>query len=89
MEALEQNDCWKVKFLNEEQADSYIKKLNATSKRYKKLVRAYLCEKCLNWHLTSRSEKDDNTIHNLRQENKKLLNKITERDNRIQKLAFI
>ena len=49
-------DCPKTYFANEEQALFYIKKLKATSKRIKVPVRAYLCNKCFNWHLTSQTE---------------------------------
>jgi len=45
--------CKKVSFVNEEQALFYINKLNRTSKRNIIPQRAYLCEKCLTWHLTS------------------------------------
>jgi hypothetical protein len=45
--------CKKTSFANEGIALSYIKKLQATSKRERVPQRAYLCEKCMNWHLTS------------------------------------
>jgi hypothetical protein len=45
--------CTKVYFADEKNANSYIDKLHKTSDRTLKPVRAYLCEKCLNWHLTS------------------------------------
>ena len=50
---MNQNNCKKVKFIDEEFANQYIQKLNKTSKRRLKPVRAYLCEKCLTWHITS------------------------------------
>ena len=45
--------CNKVYFSDEKNAQLYIDKLNKTSCRSIKPVRAYLCDKCLNWHLTS------------------------------------
>lgn len=45
--------CTKVSFANEKYADFYINKLKKTSKRKVIPVRAYLCEKCFSWHLTS------------------------------------
>jgi len=45
--------CKKTSFANEGIALSYINKLQATSKRERVPQRAYLCEKCMNWHLTS------------------------------------
>jgi len=50
--------CKKVYFATEADADYYIKKLAKTSKRDTKPVRAYLCEKCNCWHLTSWAEVD-------------------------------
>jgi len=47
------NHCSKVYFSDERFAQEYINKLQRTSNRRIKPVRAYLCEKCLNWHLTS------------------------------------
>jgi len=52
-------ECKKVKFVNEASAEMYIKKLKGTSVRAKKPVRAYLCEKCLSWHLTSIEAKEN------------------------------
>ena len=45
--------CTKVYFADEKNANAYIEKLNKTSYRKLKPIRAYLCEKCFNWHLTS------------------------------------
>lgn len=45
--------CSKVFFADEKFANMYIEKLKKTSTRSVKPVRAYLCEKCLSWHLTS------------------------------------
>lgn len=46
-------ECRKVFFADEKFALQYIAKLNKTSYRERKPVRAYLCQHCLNWHLTS------------------------------------
>lgn len=45
--------CFKTSFVNEDFALQYIDKLKKTSKRKRKPVEAYLCDKCLTWHLTS------------------------------------
>jgi len=65
--------CSKVYFADERFDQEYIDKLQRTSNRRLKPVRAYLCEKCLNWHLTSiegREAKDkannDRQINNLK-----------------------
>ena len=50
---LNNTKCTKVCFVDEKFALRYIDKLNKTSYRDIKPVRAYLCEKCLCWHLTS------------------------------------
>ena len=44
--------CKKVSFGTEEDANFYINKLQKTSSRELVPVRAYLCDKCTNWHLT-------------------------------------
>ena len=51
-------NCHKVCFANEKFATEYIDKLQKTSCRGKKPVNAYLCEKCLSWHLTSIESKE-------------------------------
>jgi len=45
--------CKKTYFANEAAAIYYIEKLHKTSYRDKLPVRAYLCDTCLNWHITS------------------------------------
>jgi len=45
--------CTKTSFIDENFAMQYINILKKTSKRERKPVRAYLCEHCLTWHLTS------------------------------------
>lgn len=52
--------CNKVRFINETMAQLYIAKLKATSNREKIPKRAYLCEHCSAWHLTSSDENKDN-----------------------------
>jgi len=52
-------NCKKVKFVNEASAMMYVNKLQKTSIRDKKPVRAYLCETCLSWHLTSIESKEN------------------------------
>jgi predicted RNase H-like nuclease (RuvC/YqgF family) len=49
-------ECIKASFKDEETAMKYIKKLQATSKRDRIPQRAYLCEKCSTWHLTSKPD---------------------------------
>ena len=51
-------DCSKTKFANEKAALFYIEKLQATSIRSKIPNRAYLCEHCLTWHLTSTPQEE-------------------------------
>lgn len=51
--------CKKVSFATEAFAEYYIDKLKKTSTRTVKPVRAYLCENCLAWHLTSIESKDN------------------------------
>ena len=50
--------CKKASFSNESQAKFFIEKLIKTSTRVKTPKRAYLCDKCNNWHLTSIPDKD-------------------------------
>lgn len=58
--------CKKVSFVDEKQALLYIEKLQATSTRKKKPIRAYLCEKCFTWHLTSIQDDNNKEIETLR-----------------------
>ena len=48
--------CKKSSFKDQESANKYILKLQATSKRDRIPQRAYLCEKCNTWHLTSKPD---------------------------------
>jgi len=72
--------CKKVSFCNEQYATAYIEKLNKTSIRERKPIRAYLCEKCFNWHLTSKIDFNSNTIV--------LENKIIELETKIKNLKM-
>jgi hypothetical protein len=54
--------CPKTYFLDEKQAEYYIDKLQRTSAREIKPIRAYLCTRCFNWHLTSEENKGNNHI---------------------------
>lgn len=56
--------CPKTSFVNEQYAIDFIKKLKATSVRQKRPTRAYLCDICLNWHLTSLTEHQSDILHN-------------------------
>ena len=55
-------ECSKVYFVDEKFALQYIDKLKKTSCRERKPVRAYLCEKCLCWHLTSIESKENREV---------------------------
>lgn len=80
--------CKKVYFANEKSAEYYIDKLNKTSSRKVKPVRAYLCEKCLNWHLTSIiSEESKQIIHKNRQISN-LKAKLKHLENELQRLSI-
>lgn len=86
--------CKKVCFINEDFAIQYINKLRATSVRTKVPSRAYLCEHCLNWHLSSKGEYTDPTNKKDSKIESRLTPKteakkndaIEQRDNRIKNL---
>lgn len=81
--------CKKVSFLDEANALKYIKKLKETSKRVKVPQRAYLCEVCLNWHLTSSTEAinpDSNQVTTLKTTIDRLERKLTASENRVKRL---
>jgi hypothetical protein len=69
-------NCHKVCFANEKFAIEYIDKLQKTSFRDKKPVNAYLCEKCLSWHLTSIESKEVREITYLGRQINNLKSKI-------------
>lgn len=70
--------CKKVAFSDEQQANYYIEKLNKTSSRKIIPKRAYLCEKCFNWHLTSK--KEGKTYEFLLKENENLKKKLEKKN---------
>jgi len=79
-------ECKKVKFVNEQSALMYIKKVKETSVRDKKPVRAYLCEKCLAWHLTSIESKENMQLVYAQREIANLKSKLAHRDAEIERL---
>jgi uncharacterized protein YlaI len=54
--------CKKTSFANEKFALEYIDKLSKTSVRRKNPTKAYLCPKCINWHLTSQEDRTQVTF---------------------------
>jgi uncharacterized protein YlaI len=70
--------CPKTYFINEKYANEFINKLKATSQRIKKPVRAYLCDKCLNWHLTSKTEHQFDVLQQYKKELKQKNLQITD-----------
>lgn len=71
------NICKKTSFLSEKFADLHIKKLRETGKYNPKIFRAYLCEKCHCWHLTTTTKEEEVTIDYLllktKSKNKKIM----------------
>lgn len=67
--------CKKTSFQTEEYALMFIEKLKKTSKRPVRPCRAYLCSKCLSWHLTSIQGSD---VKHLEKYHEKLVLKIAE-----------
>jgi len=78
--------CKKVSFADEEQANFYIDKLNKTSKRVVVPQRAYLCNKCLNWHLTSKEE--NKTYFSVVTENENLKKELEDKNKQIANLLI-
>lgn len=87
--------CSKTYFADEKTAMEYVVRLQATSKRKVVPNRAYLCEKCLNWHITSLSENKLNNLMDqwhkqkltLEQKNKQLEKKDRKIDSLYEKIA--
>lgn len=79
-------DCKKVRFSSEAFANIHIAKLKSTSTRKKIPNRAYLCEHCNLWHLTSSDKKDLELVEKYRLEVKRLRNVVIERDGRIKNM---
>jgi len=90
-EAAKQIGCKKVSFANEFFANAYIEKLQKTSARKLKPIRAYLCENCLNWHLTSIIGFEQERYNNLERQINNLKSKIEhlENENRGLKSKFL
>jgi predicted RNase H-like nuclease (RuvC/YqgF family) len=76
--------CRKVKFSDENSALFTIKKIEENSTIKKKPNRAYLCEKCNCWHLTSRPD-----IYVIQNENKELKKKTEELIKTIEELSTL
>jgi len=75
--------CKKTYFANEKIAMEYAKRLQQTSKRKVVPNRAYLCEKCLHWHLTSLPLAKEESLGKIIQDQQKALK---ERNGRIKNL---
>jgi uncharacterized protein (DUF305 family) len=76
--------CKKVYFVDEKNALMYINKLKKTSSRERKPVNAYLCQHCLNWHLTSIELKEVSQVKNLESQIKNLKEKIARQKTHIE-----
>lgn len=74
--------CKKVSFVDEKQANFYIEKLHKTSDRELKPVRGYLCQHCLNWHLTSIESKEVKAIKYMQRQIDNLKAKIKHLENK-------
>jgi catalase (peroxidase I) len=80
-------NCFKASFANENFAEQFVQKLIKTSNRKVKPQRAYLCEKCFNWHLTSKPLViSDDELTKQEYKIKKLNNKIQYLENYIKGL---
>lgn len=78
------SNCTKVSFADEKLANYYIDKLQKTSVRKKVPVKAYLCEKCFNWHLT---HKEDYFI--LREEHEEIVKELKSKVDTLNKQVEI
>jgi len=77
--------CKKVSFATEKDAEFYIKKLKATSKRDVVPMRSYLCEVCFRWHLTHLQAID---VLAFQKEHEKMKEKIVGFEKRVSELVF-
>ena len=75
--------CSKTHFADEKTALEYVDRLQKTSKRAVVPHRAYLCEKCLNWHITSLPLKKEKSIKDAL---KKLEETLKGKNSRIKRL---
>lgn len=73
-------ECKKVQYASEEYALFDVCRIKKISNRSKMPVRAYLCF-CGSWHLTSRADKKDEIISELKIKNKELEIQIKELTN--------
>lgn len=46
--------CTKIKYCNKKIANQHLKRIRSKTQEHKKPIRAYECEKCSQWHLTSK-----------------------------------
>lgn len=85
---MESQYCKKASFANEEIAMKFIKKLQETSKRQKVPKSAYLCPKCMTWHITSSRQWDDESDEAKKYKNQiaKLGRQLMDANNRIKRL---
>lgn len=73
-------ECKKVQYASEEYALFDVRRIKKISERSKMPVRAYLCF-CGSWHLTSRADKKDEIISELKIKNNELEKQIKELSN--------
>ena len=73
-------ECKKVQYASEEYALFDVRRIKKISERSKMPVRAYLCF-CGSWHLTSRADKKDEIISELKIKNNELEKQIKELGN--------
>lgn len=78
-------ECRKVKFLREQDATGHIAKYNRTAKQPGKR-RAYFCDRCSNWHITSQEAHKDVWISELSKKNTDLKRKLKEANIKINEL---
>lgn len=86
---MDKKNCNKTSFIDQSNAEQYISKLQKTSKRKFAPVRSYLCEKCLNWHITSI---EDNRISIVKKDLLKQIEgqkiQVQSKSNQIEKLKY-
>lgn len=73
-------ECKKVQYASEEYALYDVRRIKKISERSKMPVRAYICF-CGSWHLTSRADKKDEIISELKIKNNELEKQIKELSN--------
>lgn len=78
-------DCKKVKFLRESDATGHIAKYNRTAKQPGKR-RAYFCDHCSNWHVTSQEAHKDVWISELQKKCTEYKRKLKDANITINKL---